>query len=146
MTRLVFSLALAAALTGCQATSGLTGTVYALVSTTARVDASCIRAYESGEYRLVENACPGADDRRITLHDRKGERRYASYDPAFTTWAWTEGCVSTTACGYQLKLRDGVIVGFTYRFSINLSDGEIEVEATDGGLSVTRKRVNDQPS
>lgn len=146
MIRLVSCLALAAVLAGCQAAAGLTSTVAASATPTARVDAPCIRVFDAGEYRLVENACPGADDRRITLHDRKGARRYASYDPAFTTWAWTEGCAPATACRYQLKLCDGVIIGFTYRFSINLSHGEIEVEVRDDALRVTRKQMVDQPS
>jgi hypothetical protein len=115
-------------------------------STMADGSPACVRVFGQGAYTLTENACPGMKDARFVLVDTAGSHRFASYDPAFTDWAWSEGCVSSEACNYILRVKDGRITGFTYRFMINLSEGEIEVEVDGSALRVVRKEISDQPS
>jgi len=54
--------------------------------------------------------------------------------PAFPGWGWTAEGVSSDASGDVLRGKDGRITGFIYRFVINLSEGEMEVEVVGGRL------------
>ncbi|WP_227815121.1 membrane lipoprotein lipid attachment site-containing protein [Nitrogeniibacter aestuarii] len=146
MKKLLIAIGMAALLSACQTTGDFSGSLEARRSAVDEAGAPCVRVHAAGDYRLVENACPGADARRITLIDQAGERYYASYDPTFTRWAWTEGCATEGACAYTLKVREGAITAFTYRFAINLSEGEIDVEVAGDTLVVVRRQIVDQPS
>lgn len=107
---------------------------------------ACSRAYGQAAVWLIENRCPGAPSRRITLIDALGVRRFASYDAAFTDWAWAEGCNAPAACDYELGLEAGAVRRFVYRFEINLTAGEIEVEVGHGRLRVVGKHIVHDPS
>ncbi len=108
---------------------------------------ACTVAYGNGRLWLLENHCDGATLRRLTLIDAAGVRHFASYDPRFTDWAWREGCDAPADCHYTAALDGhGAVTSFTYRFVINLSEGEIVVTIDDGALTVSRKTIRHQPS
>ncbi|MEZ5626334.1 MAG: hypothetical protein R3E34_16115 [Rhodocyclaceae bacterium] len=107
---------------------------------------ACNRSYRHQDVWLIEHRCadqaPG-----ITLVDATGTRRFASYDPAFTEWAWQEDCNREDDCYYTLSLdAQGRITDFAYHFDINLSEGVIRVRVDAGRLVVTDRRIIEHPS
>lgn len=109
-------------------------------------DRACTRAYRHQDTWLIERRCADSSP-GIILVDAAGTRRFASYDSAFTDWAWQEECNREEDCYYTLSLdRQGRIAAFAYHFDINLSDGVIRVRVERDRLVVTDKRITDRPS
>ncbi|WP_323000976.1 hypothetical protein [Denitromonas sp.] len=146
MKRLILPFVILGLVSGCQATEVDLRPTDDIARTQSPDSRACNQSYRHREVWLVEHRCadqpPG-----ITLIDAAGTRRFASYDPAFTDWAWQEDCNREDGCFYTLSLdAQGRITGFAYHFDINLSEGVIRVRVDAGRLVVTDRRIIDHPS
>lgn len=146
MRRLLLPILILGLLAGCQAMEITLRPTDAIARTMPAETRACNRSYRHRDVWLIEHRCadqpPG-----ITLIDAAGTRRFASYDPAFTDWAWQEACNREDDCYYTLSLdAQGRITDFAYHFDINLSEGVIRVRVEPGRLVVTDRRIIDHPS
>ena len=110
-------------------------------------DRACSVIYHGQDIWIIERHCAGSNKQGIYLGNAEGVTRYEWFDEPFNTWAGNEGCNTRQDCYYEVKVDgDGRIIGFSYRFYINLSEGYYRVDVKNGEFVVLEKSIVDHPS
>jgi len=110
-------------------------------------DQACSVFYNANSIWVIEQHCENSDTQGIYIFDSSGITKFSWFDSLFNNWTWNEGCNSKDDCYYVVNINsDGKIIGFTYKFYINLSEGYYKVIIKDSKLIVTEKNIIDHPS